>query len=157
MQAQKHNLWASHTKPNQYHLNFLKSLWTPLFYSCEIFIDILGRLENIRTIHINLDNTGIIAFYVFFMIEWISQSWNAHASAKLSPAICLAGQLSSINLLSQLRCELSCSLFPLCCVYMFRHQFVQRFCWKFDKTYLQKSLCEVSSEATSYNVESARL
>ena len=37
----------------------------------------------------------IIAFNVFFMIEWISQSWNGCASAKLSPAFCLAGQLSS--------------------------------------------------------------
>ena len=29
------------------------------------------------------------------MIEWISQSWHGCASAKLSPAFCLAGQLSS--------------------------------------------------------------
>ena len=35
----------------------------------------IGKKITYRTIYINLDNTGIIAFNVFFRIEWINQSW----------------------------------------------------------------------------------
>ena len=82
-----------------YMESYILQLWNIYWYKEDWkIVDI-----QIRTIHINLDNTGIIAFNVLFMIEWISQSWNGHTSAKLS--LQSAQQVSSplATILSRLR------------------------------------------------------